>query len=207
MIPDISLETKLWEQGYIFVAGIDEAGRGPWAGPVTAGAVIINRDSELGSAVKDSKKMTKAHRDCSYQEIKDTALAWGIGEVSASEIDDWGISISVRRAMQKALSDAETMLKSKADYLIIDGANVMDIAGYPSFKVNKGDSRHYSIAAASVLAKVYRDNLMEEYALEYPEYSFENHVGYGTKAHRDALKKYGITPLHRKSFKPIAALL
>lgn len=206
-IPDIALERKLWTRGFLNVAGLDEAGRGPWAGPVTAGAVIIRNDSQIVGIVTDSKKMSPKKRDEAYDLIKQTASGWGIGEVSAADIDQLGIQKAVQLAMTLALKQAEQMVGAVADYLIIDGKNVITIAQYQMEKMNKGDLKHYSIAAASVLAKVYRDRLMQEYSSKYPEYGFESHKGYGTAFHSMALAQFGPCDIHRKSYKPVAAML
>lgn len=203
MSPDLSLEKSLWSSGLTYIAGLDEAGRGPWAGPVSAGAVILSPDSKIDPKVRDSKKMSKKNREDLFEEIKENCLGWGIGLTSAEEIDQLGIQQSVKKAMQSALYQAEKMIGQRAEYLIIDGANVLNLDGYQFQKLNKGDGKHYSIAAASILAKVERDRIMEQYALQYPQYGFESHMGYGTKAHLAALHKFGITPIHRKSFKPV----
>jgi ribonuclease HII len=205
-MPDISLETKLWSKGYRLVVGIDEAGRGPWAGPVTAGAVLIDKNSEILKPINDSKKMSKKIREEMFDQIKESVVAWGIGTIDANLIDEIGIQFAVQQAMSSALDQVERMIKAKAEYLIIDGSNVLEICGYDQTKIIKGDMKHYSIAAGSVLAKVHRDQIMEEYSEKYPEYGFESHVGYGTRKHREALEEYGPCEIHRKSFKPILRL-
>lgn len=206
--PDIELEKSLWRKGFINVAGLDEVGRGPLAGPVVAGAVIIHREDQFLEGVRDSKKMTEKKRDFFFEKIKDVVSGWGVGVVSSEDIDTLGISKAVLKAMQLALLDAENMIGKKSDYLIVDGPSVLKIPGYEMTRMKSGDLLHYSISAASVLAKVTRDRMMiEDYALKYPEYGFEKHVGYGTKFHMDALEKYGPCPIHRRSFSPIAKLL
>ncbi|MGI6423016.1 MAG: ribonuclease HII [Candidatus Dojkabacteria bacterium] len=203
IVPDIQLEKSLWRKGIKYVVGLDEAGRGPLAGPVCAGAVVIDSSTQLLPTVRDSKKMSIKKREVVFDEIKSTCLAWGIGMVSAKEIDRVGIQKAVRVAMQQALAQVEKMLKSRVDYLIVDGTNVSTIIGYNMEKIKGGDMKHYSISAASILAKVERDRYMREIANRYPDYCFEKHVGYGTKLHMELLKKFGPTDIHRRSFAPI----
>jgi ribonuclease HII len=202
--PDIELEEKLWKEGYNIVVGIDEVGRGPLAGPVGAGAVVIKPHSQILELVRDSKTLSEKQRNEVYEQIKESVYAYGVGLVSESEIDDMGIQMAVLKAMTIALREVEKMIGSKADYLIIDGTNVELIGEYPTRKMSKGDLHHYSISAASILAKVDRDNLMIEYSKKYPEYGFERNMGYGTKEHMDALKKFGPCEIHRRSYKPVA---
>lgn len=202
--PDIKLEEKLWNQGYHFVVGIDEAGRGPWAGPVSAGAVVIDSSTKILDMVRDSKKMSEKQRNEAFELIKENCLGWGIGLVSAKEIDDIGIQKAVLKAMRLALDGVEEMISKKADYIIADGSNILMIDGYPMEKIIKGDLNHYSIACGSILAKVERDRIMKEYAIKYPQYGFDHHVGYGTKLHMEALSKYGVCDIHRRSYKPVA---
>jgi ribonuclease HII len=201
--PSIDLEKDLWIQGYKRVCGIDEVGRGPLAGPVVAGAVVIGSDDHFLDGVRDSKSMTEKRREYFFDEIKKNCLGWGIGIVESIELDELGISKAIQKAMVLAVGDLEKRMKEKVDFLIVDG-NVMKIGGYPMKKIILGDNFHYSISAASVIAKVARDRMMREYAKTYPNYGFEKHVGYGTKVHMDALKKYGPCEIHRKCFKPIA---
>lgn len=207
MTPDLKLEKELWSKGLLIVVGLDEAGRGPWAGPVTAGAVVVEEETEIIPFVRDSKKMSKKHREAAFEIIKSSSRAWGIGTVDSEGIDNLGIQAAVKAAMNDALRQVERSLGEKANFLIIDGANVLGLPEYRFLKINKGDAMHYSIAAASILAKVHRDNMMEKYSEQYPQYGFESHVGYGTAAHREALLKYGPCEIHRKSYKPVKALL
>ncbi|MCD4811805.1 ribonuclease HII [bacterium] len=202
--PDTKLEEKLWGEGYRVVVGIDEAGRGPFAGPVSAGAVAINSSSEIVDIVRDSKKMTRKRREEAFDLIKESVWGWGIGLVSAKEIDRVGIQEAVLMAMGIALRGVEDMVGSKASYLIVDGLNVELINEYPMLKIKEGDLNHYSIACGSVLAKVERDRVMGKYHLKYPEYGFDSHVGYGTKKHIEAMERYGICDIHRRSYKPVA---
>ena len=205
--PDIKLEQKLWTKGFEIVVGIDEAGRGPLAGPVSAGAVVIERENQIVEKVRDSKKMTEKQRDEAYDKIKEISTAWGVGMVDSKEIDAIGIQEAVKKAMILALVNVEHMLKKKADFLIIDGTNVLPIIGYKMMKIQQGDLNHYSISAGSVLAKVDRDRVMKEYAIKYPEYGFERHVGYGTKLHMEMLKKFGPCDIHRRCFRPVREFL
>ncbi len=202
--PDTKLEERLWGEGKKFVVGIDEAGRGPLAGPVSAGAVCISPDSKIIESVRDSKKMTHKQREEAFDLIKENCLGWGIGLVSAKEIDDIGIQGAVLKAMSLALEQVERMVGIRVDHLIVDGLNVEVIPGYPMEKIKQGDLNHYSIACGSVLAKVQRDRLMLQYHEEYPEYGFDTHVGYGTKKHMEAMASNGICEIHRLSFKPVA---
>ena len=202
--PDTKLEEKLWSKGYEIVVGIDEVGRGPLAGPVAAGAVAFTRECTVVDGVRDSKTLSMRQKNILYDQIKGTVKGYGVGMVSEKEIDSLGIQQAVLKAMTLALRNVEKMIGRRADYLIIDGTNVEVIDEYPTMKMSKGDMYHYSISCASILAKVDRDNLMIEYGKEYPEYGFDRNMGYGTKEHLDALKKYGVCDIHRRSYKPVA---
>lgn len=205
--PDIKLEQELWKKDFKIVVGLDEAGRGPLAGPVAAGAVVINNKKQVVDIVRDSKKMTKKQRNEAYDLIKEKSSAYGIGMVDSKTIDRVGIQEAVKKAMIIALVQVEKMLNEKAEYLIADGINILPIIGYKMDRIREGDLHHYSISAASVLAKVERDRIMEKYSKEYPEYGFEKHVGYGTKYHLEMLKRYGPCDIHRRCFKPVRELL
>ena len=204
--PDTLLEEKLWSEGYEVVVGIDEAGRGPLAGPVVAGAVVISSSNQVVSSVRDSKKMTEKQRDEAFEKIKESVFAYGLGIVSSAEIDKIGIQQAVLKAMTIVLDVIEAKLDERVDYIIGDGTNILSIPRYRMDKIKQGDLNHYSIAAGSVLAKVTRDRIMREYHEKYPEYGFDSHVGYGTKKHIAAIKSFGITEIHRKSFAPINSL-
>lgn len=205
--PDISLEQSLWQQGFLHVAGVDEAGKGPWAGPVTAGAVMIHDEKQIVKTVRDSKIMTEKQREKAFDEICQKSSGVGIGIVSAEEIDTIGIDPAVKKAMLMALQAIEITRKIKLNYVIVDGSKTKPLQIYPSKRILKGGLYHYSISAGSVLAKVTRDRLMKKLAKQYPEYGFDKHVGYGTAIHMKALKEHGPCPLHRKSFAPIRKLL
>jgi ribonuclease HII len=204
--PDTKLEERLWSEGCKFVLGLDEAGRGPLAGPVVAGGVVITKESEIIPTVRDSKKMTKKQREEAFEKIKDSVLAYGIGIVGPAEIDRVGIQKAVLKAMITVLEVIEGKLNEKIDYIIADGPNILSIPRYKMDKIKEGDLYHYSISAGSVLAKVTRDRIMRGYHKKYPEYGFNTHVGYGTKKHIEAIKKFGITKIHRKSFSPVKNL-
>jgi ribonuclease HII len=197
--PTIDLEKKLWAKGYLKICGLDEVGRGPLAGPVVVGAVVIENESQFLEGVRDSKIMSEKKRDFFFEKIKEISTAWGIGVVESFEIDEFGISQAIQKAMERAIDS----LGIDVDYLITDG-NVQKIRNYPMEVITDGDALHYSISAASVLAKVTRDNMMKEYSKKYPEYGFEKHVGYGTKIHMEALERIGPCEIHRKCFKPVA---
>lgn len=155
--PDLELEKKLWKDGYRVVVGIDEAGRGPLAGPVSAGAVVVESEDQVVDIVRDSKKMTEKQRNEAFDLIVKKSKAYGVGLVSSQEIDRIGIQEAVLKAMKIALEVVEQKLGKKADYLIVDGTNVSMISNYKMDRIKGGDLAHYSIAAGSVLAKVTRD--------------------------------------------------
>ena len=188
------IEQALWEKGTGVICGVDEAGRGPLAGPVYAAAVILPDNLEI-PGLDDSKKRTDKRRRELMPIIKEKAIAYGIGVATEKEIDEINILQATFLAMQRALDQ----LAGKADFALIDGNREKDF-GLPVMTVVKGDSRSANIAAASILAKVSRDDYMEQMAQKYPEYGFEIHKGYGTKAHYEALRTYGHCPLHRLTF-------
>ena len=205
-MPDWNFENKF--NGY--VCGIDEAGRGPWVGPVVAGAVIfLTRDinPEILNNLNDSKKLSAKKREWLYDlliaEEKSGKLTYGIGLASSAEIDEFNILQATFLAMKRAAEK----LKTKPDFALIDGNRLPKNFICKTECIIKGDALSYSISAASILAKVYRDNLMKEMALKYPYYGFEKNAGYGTKQHIEGLKKYGVTPEHRKSYRPIKEFL
>jgi len=200
-VPELQFELPLWQSGQVFVAGLDEAGRGAWAGPVSAGAVILPADPEIRrrlSGVRDSKQMTPGQRERWAVEIRELALAWQVGFSTQEEIDAIGIVSATRLAMRRALMGLSVI----PQHLLID-ALLLREEDLPQTALIKGDSRSLSIAAASVLAKVARDTLMVEQEESYPGYGFARHKGYGTRMHRAALENLGPCPLHRRSFRPI----
>ena len=188
------IEDELFANGIAVICGVDEAGRGPLAGPVCAAAVILPPHLEI-PGLDDSKKLSDKRRRELFPIIKEQAIAYGIGLASHEEIDEINILQATFLAMKRALAQ----LEGKADFALIDGNRETDF-GIPVQTVVKGDSRSANIAAASVLAKVTRDDIMEAMAEEYPQYGFEIHKGYGTKAHYAALTAYGPSPIHRMSF-------
>lgn len=188
------IEYSHYENGVEIICGVDEAGRGPLAGPVCAAAVILPKGLEI-PGLNDSKKLTDKRRRELMPIIKEQALAYGIAFASHEEIDNINILQATFLAMERALSQLEI----KPQLALIDGNRMIDF-GVPAETVVKGDSRSANIAAASVLAKVTRDDYMEAMALEYPGYGFEIHKGYGTKAHYEALRNLGPCPIHRMTF-------
>ena len=188
------IENSLYAEGYKMICGVDEAGRGPLAGPVCAAAVILPKGLEL-PGLNDSKKLTDKKRRELFPIIKEQAIAYGIGLASHEEIDEINILQATYLAMERALQQ----LEGKADFALIDGNRAKDF-GLPVRTVVKGDSLSASIAAASILAKVTRDDIMLEMAEKYPEYGFDVHKGYGTKAHYEALRVHGHSPIHRMTF-------
>ena len=187
-------EGEAREQGYTAVCGVDEAGRGPLAGPVCAAAVILPAGLVI-EGVNDSKKLSEKKREELFPVICEKALAYGIGWADEREIDEINILQATYRAMKRAVES----LPLTADYALIDG-NRMPPLAIPGTTIVKGDALSMSIAAASILAKVSRDRVMVQFSREYPQYGFEQHKGYGTAAHVQALREYGPCPLHRQSF-------
>lgn len=188
------IEDSFYAQGCQVICGVDEAGRGPLAGPVCAAAVILPKHLEI-PGLTDSKKLTDKKRRELFPLIQEQAVAYGIGLASQEEIDEINILQATFLAMERALSQ----LNVRPDMVLIDGNREREF-GVPVQTIIKGDSLSANIAAASILAKVTRDNLMMELALQYPQYGFEIHKGYGTKAHYEALRQYGASPIHRRSF-------
>lgn len=187
-------EMEIRAKGFTAVCGIDEAGRGPLAGPVVAAAVILPEGIQL-PGVNDSKKITEKKREILFDFVKEHALAYGIGEASETEIDEINILQATFLAMRRAVE----ALQLSADYALVDGNRIQGLP-IPAETVIGGDGKVLSIAAASILAKVTRDRYIRDMAAQYPEYGFEKHKGYGTKAHYSAIEQYGICPLHRKTF-------
>jgi ribonuclease HII len=184
--------------GHRMIAGVDEVGRGALAGPVVAAAVILDPDAPLPEGLDDSKKLTAAARERIAGELKETALCYGIGLIPPEEIDRTNILIATRRAMCNALGELEPC----ADFLLIDALQLREVE-LPQRAIIRGDSISASIAAASVIAKTFRDALMRDYDQTYPQYGFAAHVGYGTRAHLEALRTHGACPIHRRSFRGV----
>ncbi len=189
-------ENDLAEQGVSLIAGIDEAGRGPLAGPVVAAAVILPRTASL-IGVNDSKQLSEKKREAFFEQISQEASAIGVGVVEAQEIDRINIYEAAKQAMKAALSD----MSMPAEHLLIDAMTLS--TGLPETSLIKGDSRSISIASASIIAKVTRDRMMRDWHEKYPEYQFHKNMGYGTREHIEAINTFGPTPIHRMSFAPL----
>ena len=210
MPPTFDLERRFYAQGFDLVAGIDEAGRGPLAGPVVAGAVIFpaslfsssfhngHHDRSWLAVVDDSKALSHLQRMEALEHIREHALSMGVGLATAQEIDDWGIVPATRKAMQRALESLDV----SPSHLLIDHVQ-LKVPGIPYYSLPHGDSISYSIAAASILAKVTRDGMMSEADAMYPGYGFASHKGYATAEHRRRLSELGPCPIHRRTFAPV----
>ena len=194
----LEYEQKHWSSGKEYIAGIDEAGRGPLAGPVVSSAVILPHDIELPE-VNDSKKISEKKRERLYDEINDAALAVGVGIVHEEEIDEKNILQGTYQAMRQSIGQ----LSVKPDILLVDG-NKADIKHYEQESIIDGDQKSLSIAAASIIAKVTRDRMMRQYDIVFPQYGFAKHKGYGTKQHMEAIISRKASPIHRKSFNPVS---
>ena len=190
----LKFENKAYENGYNYVCGVDEAGRGPLCGPVVAAAVILRKNAQL-EGVNDSKKLTEKKREKLYDDIMENAVAVGIGMSDVDLIEEINILNATKEAMKQAINN----LDIKPDYVLIDGNQNIQI-DIDRETVISGDALSESIAAASIIAKVTRDRMLREYDKEYPEYGFAKHKGYGTKQHIEAIKEHGLTPIHRPSF-------
>jgi ribonuclease HII len=211
--PNLREEKKLWKKGFKIVVGLDEAGRGPLAGPVVAAAVSIIANCKLKNenlkSLRDSKKLTPKKREEFLKLIiRNPFIKWGIGKVSEKIIDKINIKNAAELAMEKALKNLEKKIKKKADFLLIDGnhINSKKLKARNYKLIVKGDEKVLSCAMASIIAKVTRDRIMEKYAKKFPKYGFEKHKGYATKFHLRMLKKYGPCKIHRRSFFPIAKI-
>jgi ribonuclease HII len=194
----LDFENQAIADGYKYIAGVDEVGRGCLAGAVVAAACILDLSKSLPKGLNDSKKLTAAKREEIAAELKTNVVAYSIAQVEADEIDRINILQATKKAMRLAIEN----LEPSADFLLIDALQLKEIR-LPQKAIIKGDAISASIAAASILAKTYRDNLMQEMCKIYPAYGFSKHVGYGTKAHFEAIKTHGVCPLHRKSFRGV----
>ncbi|SEP56631.1 ribonuclease HII [Piscibacillus halophilus] len=190
-------ETELYQQGFCYIAGVDEVGRGPLAGPVVTAAVVLPQDFYL-PGINDSKSLSEQQRNEYYHVIQEHATSIGIGLADAKEIDYFNIYQATKIAMQRSIE----ALTTQPDYLLLDAMRLEQV-NIEQQSIVKGDAKSISIAAASIIAKVERDRMMKEIGEEYPMYQFERNVGYGTKAHLEALREYGPTPYHRRSFQPV----
>ncbi|HEX8286677.1 MAG TPA: ribonuclease HII [Pyrinomonadaceae bacterium] len=194
----IEFEKQAFAEGFRFIAGVDEVGRGCLAGAVVAAACILDLSKPLPEFLDDSKKLSEKKRRQIDEEIRAVAVAFSIAQIEAEEIDRINILQATKKAMRLAIEN----LRPNADYLLIDAVQLKEIA-LPQKAIIRGDAVSASIAAASILAKTYRDNLMQKFDAVYPQYGFAKHVGYGTKAHFEAIKQHGACPLHRRSFKGV----
>jgi len=189
------IEEDLHKKGFKYICGIDEAGRGPLAGPVVIASVIMPEDSKI-EGINDSKKISEKKREKLYDLILEEAISYGVGIVGQDVIDD----INILNATKKGLTMSLQELTKKPDLILVDALNKIDTLGIPYESIIKGDAKSYSIAAASIIAKVTRDRIMRQWAEIYPQYEFEKHKGYGTANHIKAIKEFGLCPLHRRSF-------
>jgi ribonuclease HII len=199
--PKDYFERMYYGQGYLRIAGVDEVGRGPLAGPVVAAAVILPKDG-IGEELFDSKKISSKKREKLYEIILSKALGVGIGKIGQEEID----FLNIFQATLKAMALAVENLPITPDFILIDGPHGLRLS-IPQKPIRKGDQLSNSIAAASIVAKVTRDRMMLEYHQRYPHYNFAKHKGYGTKEHRKAIEKFGICELHRKTFRGVKEYL
>ena len=189
------IEKELYDSGKEYICGIDEAGRGPLAGPVVVASVIMPKDSMI-EGVNDSKKVSEKKRELLYDKIIEEAISYSVGIVDQKEID----RVNILNATKAGLTESVKGLKIKPDIILVDALTGIDTCGIPYMPIIKGDAKCYSIAAASIIAKVTRDRIMRQWHEVYPEYNFIQHKGYGTAAHIAAIKEYGLCPLHRLSF-------
>ena len=189
------IEEDIYSQGMEYICGIDEAGRGPLAGPVVVASVIMPKDSMI-EGVNDSKKVSEKKREKLYDEIIENAISYSVGIIDQKEID----RVNILNATKAGLTESIRGLKVKPDIILVDALKGIDTCGIPYQSIIKGDAKCYSIAAASIIAKVTRDRIMRQWHEIYPEYNFIQHKGYGTAAHIAAIKEHGLCPLHRLSF-------
>ena len=189
------IDKEFFDMGIKYLAGIDEAGRGPLAGPVVVACVIMPQDSMI-EGINDSKKISESKREKLYEIITKEAISYGVGIIYQEEIDE----INILQATKKGLHEAIKSMEIKPNFILVDALTGIDTMGIPYKSIIKGDAKSYSIGAASIVAKVTRDRIMREWDKVYPEYGFAGHKGYGTAKHIAAIKKYGLTPIHRKTF-------
>lgn len=194
--PTLKLEQSLWKRGYSLVCGLDEVGRGSFAGPVCVGAVIFPQGCEFIDGVMDSKLLKPRERERLELRIKNKALCWSVAEVGVSKISKMGIGKATQMAFRKAVK----LLEKKPDFVLIDAFYIKHFNRKTQKAVKDGDEICTSISAASIIAKVYRDKLMKKLSKKYPKYGFGKHKGYGTKRHQEAIRKYGLSRIHRRSF-------
>jgi|SRR3989344_2465201 len=197
IIPTLDFEQQLWDFGFTYVCGIDEVGRGSFAGPVVAGGVILPQNIDLPRGIRDSKLLTPKRREELDSQIKRCAIEWAVSESSVEVINKWGIG----KATQIAFYNLVKSFKKDPSFILIDAFFIANIDKAKQKPIVNGDKLCMSIAAASIVAKVYRDGLMERLAEDYPEYGFAKNKGYGTLEHQEAIKKHGLSKVHRTSFK------
>lgn len=200
MCERLKFEQQAYDLGKKYIVGLDEAGRGPMAGPLVVGAVIFPQ-GYYNDKINDSKKLTEKKREELYQIIIQEALAYHVEIIDVADVD----RLNVYQASKKGMVDAIDHLSIRPDYALTDAMPLGDVIKHQA--IVKGDAKSLSIGAASILAKVTRDHIMNDYAKIYPEYGFEKHKGYPTKQHKEALKAYGVTPIHRRSFQPVIDVL
>lgn len=189
------MDKEFYDKGVKYVAGIDEAGRGPLAGPVVVASVILPQDSMI-EGINDSKKISESKREKLYEIITKEAISYGVGIIYQEEIDE----INILQATKKGLTEAIKQMNIKPNIIMVDALSGIDTLGIPYKSIIKGDAKCYSIAAASIIAKVTRDRIMREWDKLYPEYGFGSHKGYGTAKHIAAIKEFGPCPIHRRTF-------
>lgn len=196
---NLDFEERLWQQGFKAICGVDEVGRGCFAGPVVAGAVVFSKNCKIPEGIADSKLLTPRQRKKLAEEVKGFALSWAVGEVSVRDINKYGIGKATQMAFRKAIQG----LSMRPDFVLVDAFYIKRLKGLRKARqeaIKKGDQISVSIAAASIIAKVHRDGLMRKLARKYPQYHFSRHKGYGTKLHQEAIRRYGLSKVHRKSF-------
>ena len=189
------IDNEFFDMGVKYLAGIDEAGRGPLAGPVVVASVMLPKDSMI-EGINDSKKISESRREKLYDIILQEAISYGVRIIYQDEIDE----INILQATKKGLHEAVKAMEIKPNVILVDALTGIDTLGIPYKSIIKGDAKSYSIGAASIIAKVTRDRIMREWDKVYPEYGFAGHKGYGTAKHIEAIRKYGLTPIHRRSF-------
>ena len=189
------IDNEFFDMGVKYLAGIDEAGRGPLAGPVVVASVMLPKDSMI-EGINDSKKISESRREKLYDIILQEAISYGVGIIYQDEINE----INILQATKKGLHEAVKAMEIKPNVILVDALTGIDTLGIPYKSIIKGDAKSYSIGAASIIAKVTRDRIMREWDKVYPEYGFAGHKGYGTAKHIEAIRKYGLTPIHRRSF-------
>lgn len=194
--PTLNIEKSLWKSGYTHVCGLDEVGRGAFAGPLVVGAVIFSKTSRIPDGIADSKLLRPRRREQLVERIKKCAISWAVSEIKVPIINKVGIGKATQIAFRRSIK----YLKIKPDFILVDAFYVKHLNRKKQKPIKDGDKICVSISAASIIAKVHRDKIMKKLHRRYPEYRFGKHKGYGTMFHREAIRKYGLTRIHRKSF-------